>query len=93
MLVIGLIALASLFLIPVGVSLRSSGRSCGRRDSLLVGSFAGTAAVGLVSGWIAAIAFFIPGILTTGVGLLTTFGVVIGAPAAMIWLTRGWLRS
>lgn len=90
--VIGLIALALLFLIPVGVSLRSSGRSRRRRDSLLVGLFAGSTAVSLVSVWIAVIVFFIPEILTTGVGFLTTLGVVIAAPVAMIWLTRGWLR-
>ena len=90
--VVGLIALALLFLIPVGVSLLSSGHSRRRRDSLLVGLFAGTATVGLVGVWIAAIAFFIPEILTTGVGFLTTFGVVIVAPVATIWLTRGWLR-
>lgn len=90
--VIGPIALALLVLIPVGVSLRGRGRCRRRRDGLLVGLFAGTATVGLVNVWIAAIAFFISVILTTGVGLLTTFSVVIAAPAAMIWLTRGWLR-
>ena len=88
--VIGLLALA--FLIPVAVSLRSRGRSRRHSDSLLVGTFAGSATVGLVSVWIAVIAFFMPEILTTGVGVLTTLGVVIAAPAAMIWLTRGWLR-
>ena len=90
--VIGLFALALAFLIPLAVSLRNSGRSRRHSDSLLVGLFAGSAAVGLVSVWIAAIAFFIPGLLTTGVGLLAVCGVVIAAPAAMIWLTRGWLR-
>ena len=88
--VTGLLALA--FLIPLAVSLRSSGRSRNHSDSLIVGTFAGAASVGLVSVWIAAIAFFILEILTTGVGLLATSGVVIAAPAAMIWLTRGWLR-
>ena len=88
--VIGLLALA--FLIPATVSLRNSGQSRNHSDSLLVGTFAGAASVGLVSVWIAAIAFCIPGILTTGVGLLAALGVVIAAPAAMIWLTRGWLR-
>ena len=88
--VIGLLALA--FLIPIAVSLRSSGRSRRHSDSLLVGTFAGAASVGLVSVWTAAIAFFIPEILTTGVGLLAALGVVIAAPAAMIWLTSGWLR-
>ena len=88
--VTGLLALA--FLIPLAVSLRNSGRSRNHSDSLLVGLFAGSASVGLISVWIAAIAFFIPGILTTGVGLLAVCGVVIAAPAAMIWLTRGWLR-
>ena len=91
--VVGLIALALVFLIPVGVSLRSSGHSRRRRDSLLVGIFAGAATVGLVSVWIAVIVFFIPEILTTGVGFLITFGFVIVAPVATIWLTRGWLRS
>ena len=90
--VIGLLALALLFLIPVGVSLRSGGRSRRHSDSLFVGLFAGSATVGLTSVWIAVIAFFIPEILTTGVGVLTAFGVVIAALAAMIWLTRGWLR-
>ena len=88
--VIGLLALA--FLIPLAVSLRSSGRSRRHSDSLLVGLFVGAAAVGLASVWIGAVAYFIPGILTTGVGLLAISGVVIPAPAAMIWLTRGWLR-
>lgn len=88
--VIGLLALA--FLIPVGVSLRSSGRSRRHSDSLLVGLFAGSATVGLISVGIAVIVMFIPGILTTGVELFAAFGVVIAAPEAMIWLTRGWLR-
>ena len=88
--VIGLLALA--YLIPFGVTFRSGGLSRRHSDSLLVGLFAGSASVGLVSVWIAANAFFIPGVLTTGVGLLATLGVVIAAPAAMIWLTRGWLR-
>ena len=87
---IALLALA--FLIPAGVSLHNSGRSRTHSDSLLVGLFVGTASVGLVSVWTAAIAFFIPEILTTGVGLLAALGVVIAAPAAMIWLTSGWLR-
>ena len=91
--VIGMLALALLFLIPVGVSLRSSGRSRRHPDSLLVGLFAGVSTVGLVSVWIAVIAFFIPEILTTGVGLLAAFVVAIAAPAAMIWLTPGWLRA
>lgn len=91
--VIGLIALVLLFLIPVGVSLRSSGHSPRHPDSLLVGLFAGSATVGLISVWIAVVMFFIPEILTTGVGLLAAFGVAIAAPAAMIWLTRGWLRA
>ncbi len=91
--VIGLLALALAFLIPLAVSLRSSGRSRRHSDSLLVGTFAGSASVGLVSVWIAAIAFFIPGILTTGVGLSAAFSVVMAAPAAMIWPTRGWLRG
>ncbi len=90
--VFGLIVLALLLLIPVGVSLRSSGHSRRRRDSLLVGLFAGSFAVGLVSIWITLIVFFIPEILATGVGFLTTLGVVIAAPAAAILLTRGWLR-
>lgn len=91
--VIGLIALALLFLIPLGVALRNSGRSRLRRDSLVVGLFAGSAAVGLGSVWITVIVFFIPEILTTGVGLLIATGVVIAAPAAMTWLTRGWAAS
>ena len=66
--VIGLMVLALLFLIPVGVSLRTSDRSRRRSDSVLVGLFAGTAAVGLVSVWIAVIVFFIPEILTTAWG-------------------------
>ena len=72
--VIGLLALALLFLVPVGVSLRSSGRSRRHSDSLLVGLFAGPASVGLVSARIAVITFLVPEILTTGVGFLTTFG-------------------
>ena len=88
--VTGLLALA--FLIPLAVSLRSSGRSRRHSDSLLVGLFAGAATVGLVSVWIAVIAFFIPETLTTGVGFFAAFGVVIAAPAAMMWLTSGWLR-
>ena len=88
--VIGLLALA--FLIPVGVSLRSSGRSRRHCDSLLVGLFAGSATVGLISVWIAVIVIVIPEIWGTGVGLLATLGVAIAAPVAMIWLTRGWLR-
>ena len=88
--VIGLLALT--FLIPLAGSLRNSCRSRNHSDTLLVGTFAGSASVGLVSVWIAAVAFFIPGVLTTGVGLLATLGVVIAAPAAMIWLTHGWLR-
>ena len=91
--VVALIALALLFLIPVGVSLRSGGRSRRHPDSLLVGLYAGSATVGLVSVWIAVVTFFIPEILTTGVGLLAAFVVAIAAPAAMIWLTRGWLRN
>ena len=66
--VIGLLALALAFLIPIAVSLRSSGRSRNHSDALLVSLFAGSATVGLVSVWIAVFAFFIPGILTTGVG-------------------------
>ena len=88
--VIGLLALAYLF--PFGVTFRSGSQSRRHSDSLLVGLFAGSASVGPVSVWIAAIAFFIPGVLTTGVGLLATLGVVIAAPAAMIWLTHDWLR-
>jgi len=90
--VIGLITFALLFLIPVGVSLRSSGRSRRHPDSLLVGLFAGVSTVGLICVWIAVIAIFIPEILGTGVGLPAGLGVVMAAPAAMIWLTRGWLR-
>ena len=89
LLVIGLLALA--FLIPLAGSLHNSGRSRNHSDSLLVGTFAGSATAGLVSVWIAVIAFCIPEILTTGVGSLAACGVVIAAPAAMIWLTRGWL--
>ena len=85
--------LALLFLIPVSGALRTDGRSRQHSDSLLIGLFAGAATVGLVSVWIAVIAFFIPEILTTGVGLLVAFVVAIAAPTAMIWLTRGWLRA
>ena len=88
--VIGLLALA--FVIPLAGSLRSSGRSRRHSDTLLVSLFVGAASVGLVSVWIAAITCFIPGILTTGVGLLAVCSGVIAAPAAMIWPTRGWLR-
>lgn len=88
--VIGLIALALLFLVPVGVSLRSSSGSRRRSDSLLVGLFAGSATVGLTSVGVCIIAFFIPEMLTTGVGLLAALVVAIAAPAAMIGLTRGW---
>ena len=88
--VIGLLALA--FLIPVTVSLRNSGQSRNHSDSLLVGLFAGSAAVCLVSVWIGVVAYFIPEILTTGVGFFAALDVVIAVPAAMIWLTRGWLR-
>jgi hypothetical protein len=91
--VTGLITLVLPFLIPVGVSLRSSGRSRQHSDSLLVGLFAGSATVGLTSVGVSIIAFCVPEILTTGVGLLAAFVVAIAAPAAMIWLTRGWLRN
>lgn len=90
--VIGLLTLALAFLIPIAVSLRNRGRYRRHSDSLLVGTFAGSASVGLISVWIAAIAFFTPEILTTGVGFCAAFGVVIAAPAAMMWLTSGWLR-
>ena len=90
--VIGLLALALAFLIAVGVSLRSSGRSRRHSDSLLVGLFAGASTVGLIRVWIAVILTLVPEILATAVGLLATLGVAIAAPAVMIWLTRGWLR-
>ncbi len=91
--VIGMLALALLFLIPVSVTFRTDGGSRRRSDSLLVGLFSGASTVGLISVWIAVVTFFIPEILTTGVGLLAAFVVAIAAPAAMIWLTRGWLRN
>ena len=58
--VIGLLALA--FLIPLAGSLRNSGRSRNHSDSfsLLVGTFAGLATIGLVSVWIAALRFSSP---------------------------------
>ena len=88
----GLITLVLLFLIPVGVSLRSSSRSRQHSDSLLVGLFAGSATVGLTSVGVSIIVFFIREVFTTDVRLLAAFGVVIATPAAMIRLTRGWLR-
>ena len=45
--VTGLLALAQAFLIPLAVSLRSSGQSRRHSDSLLVGLFVGAASVGL----------------------------------------------
>ncbi len=87
---IGLLAL--MFLIPAGVSLGTSSRSRRHSDRSIIGLFAGSTSVGLIIGCIAVTAFFAPGILTTGVGFLAACGVVIAVPAAMMWLTRGWLR-
>ncbi len=80
------------FLIPVGIAVFGGDGSRGRWDSILVGLFTGEASVGMVIGCIPAVWFFAPDVLESGFGLLAVFGGVIAISAAMIRVTRGWLR-
>ena len=80
------------FLVPVGIAVSGGDGSRGRWDSILVGLFAGAASVGLITGCIAMVLFFAPEILASGVAWLAAFSGVIAIPAAMIRVTRGWLR-
>ncbi len=88
-----LLVLGLLFLVPVGIAVFGGGRSRKHWDNLLIGLFAGSATVGLTTGWIAVVLIFIPEILASGVGLLAVLGGVISGPAAIIWFTRRWLRQ
>ena len=80
------------FLVAVIIAVFGGDGSRGRWDSILVGLFTGAASVGLVTSCIPVVLFFAPGVLVSGVGLLAVFGGVIAISAAMIRVTRGWLR-
>ena len=80
------------FTLPVIIAVFGGDGSRGRWDNILVGLFTGAASVGLVTGCIAVVLFFAPYVLASGVGLLAVFGGVIAISAAMIRVTRGWLR-
>ena len=80
------------FLVPVIIAVFGGDGSRGRWDSILVGLFTGAASVGLSAGCIALVVIFVPGVFVGGVGLLAVFGGVIAISAAMIRMTRGWLR-
>lgn len=81
------------FLFPIGIAVFRRNGSRGLWDSILVGMFNGAASVALAIGFIAVPVIFAPEILASGVGWLTVFGVVVAIPAALIRVTRGWLRQ
>ena len=81
------------FLIPIGIAVFRGNGARGLWDSILVGLFTGAASVGLTIGFIAVPVIFAPEILASGVGWLAVFGVAIAIPAALIRVTRGWLRQ